>query len=78
MPSSALIIPHPVNALPNKLAANVSNGIGKNPPFCFFHSFLIVLLIPFMSNPDSSRDLTILIVSSISSFEIINAVITDL
>ena len=35
----------------------------------------MVLLLPFVSNPDSLRDLTIFIISSISSFEIINAVV---
>ena len=57
-PLSALITPFPVNALPNKLAANVPNSIGRNPCFCYFVSFLIVLVIPFTINPDSSSDLT--------------------
>ena len=51
-------------------------ALEENPLFCSFVSFLIVSLIPFISNPDSSRDLTVLI-SSISSFEITNAVIPD-
>ena len=42
-------------------------------PFIFV-SFLIVLLTPFFSKPDSSRELAMLIVSSISLFEIINVV----
>ena len=45
--------------------------------FCTFTSFLIVSLISFISNPDSSSGLIILITSSISSFEIINAVVPD-
>ena len=52
-------------------------ALEENPLFCSFVSFLIVSLIPFISNPDSSRDLTVLIISSISSFEITNAVIPD-
>ena len=31
--SPALIIPFPVNALPNELAASVPNSIGTNSPF---------------------------------------------
>ena len=34
-----------VNALSNKLAANVPNSIGRNPPFCLFVLLLIVSLI---------------------------------
>ena len=41
-------------------------------------SFLIVLLTPFINNPDSSRDLTIFIISFISSLESINVVKPDL
>ena len=76
VPSPALITPHstPRNEILNILAANVPNKIGRNPPFCYFISFLIVSLIPFISNLDSSSDLTIFIKSSISSIEIINAV----
>ena len=72
MPSPALITSLPVNALPNKLVANVPNIVGRNPPFYPFVSFLIVSLIPFTSNPDSSNDLTIFIISSLSSFKFIN------
>ena len=43
-------------AFSNKLAANVPNNIERNPPFCSFVSFLIVLLIHCISNPDSSSD----------------------
>ena len=73
MASLALITPLPVNALPNILAVNVPNSILKNLPFCYFVSFLIVSLIPFTSNPDSSSDLTILIIFPIL-FEIITVV----
>ena len=59
------------------LAANVSDIIKRNPPFCSFAPFLFVSLIHFIINPDSSSDLTIFIISSISSFEINNAVVPD-
>ena len=39
--------------------------------------FSIVSPITFVSNPDSSSDLTIFIIFSISSFEIIAAVVPD-
>ena len=77
MPSPALITPLPVNALPNILAADVPNNIGRNPTFCSFASFLNVSPISFTSYPNSSSDLTIFIISFISSFEIINAVLPD-
>ena len=53
-PSPARITPFPINTLSIKLAANVSNITGRNPPFCSFASLLIVSLIPFISNLDSS------------------------
>ena len=76
MSSPALITPLLLNALPNTLAANVPN-IGRNPLFCSFVSFLIVSLIPFTNNLDYTSDLTTFIISTISSFEIINAVVPD-
>ena len=75
--SPALITPCPPNEFPNILGANVSNNIGRNLPFCYFASFLFVSLMPSINNPDSSSDLTTFIISSLSSFEIINAVVTD-
>ena len=45
-----------------------------NPTFYSFASFLIVSLTPFINKPESSRDLTIFIISSIFSFKIINVV----
>ena len=73
----ALTIPFPAIMCPNKLAANVSNSILRNPPFCYFASFLIVLLTPSNNSPESSRDLTILKISSISSIEIIGVIVTE-
>ena len=77
MLSYALAIPFPVNALPKIPAAIVPNNIGRNSPFHCFASFLIVSLIPYISNLDFSRDLTIFNISSISSSAIINVAIPD-
>ena len=77
MTSPALIVPLPVNRFPNKLAPNVSNNILRNPPFRSFALFLIVSLTPFINNPDCSRDLTIPMISIISSLESINVVVLD-
>ena len=70
MHSTPLITPFPVNALPNKLAANVPYNIEIRLPFCSFVLFLILLLILCISNP-------IFIISSIDSFGFINAVVHD-
>ena len=59
------------------LAANVPNNIGRNSPFRSFASFLIVLLILVINNPDSLSDLTTFVMPFIFSFEIINAVVPD-
>ena len=48
-----------------------------DPPFCSFASFPIVSLTPFIYKPDYSKDLTIFMISSISSFENINVVMID-
>ena len=53
------------------------NNIPRNPRFCSFASFLIVSQTPYINNPDSSRDLTILMISFVSSWEIDNAVVQD-
>ena len=52
-----VITPRPANAFPNMLAANVTKNIKMNTPFCSFGSFLIISLITFTNNPDSSSDL---------------------
>ena len=46
------------------------------PHFRYFTSFSFVLLALFMNKPNSSRNLTIFIKSSIALFEITNAVVT--
>ena len=72
----ALITPFLANRLPNKLAPNVPNKMPRIPHFRYFASFSFVLLALFMNKPNSSRNLTIFIKSSISLFEITNAVVT--
>ena len=67
VPSPALILTLPVKRFPDELAPKMSNNISKNPPFCYFASFLIVSLTPFTNNPDSSRDLTAFIILLIYS-----------
>ena len=42
--------------------------------FCSFALFFIVFLTPFINKSDSSRDLTIVIISFVSSFEVIDVV----
>ena len=73
----ALFIPLPAKIFPNKLALNVPNNILRNPRFCSEASFLIVSVTPFNNRPESSRGLTILIMPSISSFDIISVVVPD-
>ena len=54
-PKSALKSLFPVNKFPNKLASKVPNNILKNPPFCSFVSFFIVLVTPSNKILESSR-----------------------
>ena len=75
VPSPALITPLPANIFPNRLAPNVPNSILRNPPFCSFASFLIVSQTHSNINPESSRDLSILKMSFVSSFKIIKVVL---
>ena len=77
MLSPALIVSLPTNRFPNMLASNVPKNILRSPPFCYFAACLIILLTPFVIKPGSSSDLTIFIISFISSLEIINLVLPD-
>ena len=77
-PSPVVITPLPDSVFLNKITANVLNNIGLNPLSCSLASFLSVSLVHFISNPDSSSDLTIFILSSISSFEIIFTIVPNL
>ena len=54
-PEPALKIPFPVNKFPNKLVPKVPNDKLKNPLFCYFLSFFIVLVTPFNKISESSR-----------------------
>ena len=56
IPLTFLFTPLPVRRFPNKLAPNVPNNILRNPPFCFFISFLTDSVIPFNNKPESSSD----------------------
>ena len=71
------MIPLPANIFPNKIAPNVTNKILRNPPFYSFASFWIVSLTPFNNKPESSRYLTIFIISFISSFDVISVVVPE-
>ena len=55
----------------------MSNNIPKNPSFCSFVPFLIVLLTTFIIKPVFSGDLTTFITSFISSVEIIIVLTAD-
>ena len=51
------------------------NNILRNPAFCSFSSFWTVSITPFNNKPESSRDFTILIISSVSLFYIISVAV---
>ena len=78
LPVPVLTIPFPVNKFPKKLAPRVPYNILKNPPFCFFVSFIIALVTPFSKIFESSSAWTTLIISFISSFDSIKVVVPDL
>ena len=71
------IAPFPGKRFPNKVAPNVPNNILRNPPFRSFTSFWTVSVTPFNNKPESLRDFIILIISTISSFDIISVVFPD-
>ena len=77
MRSPAPIVLLPAYRFPIKLGPNAPNNIPRNPPFCFFASFLIILLTSFINKSDSPGDLTIFMISFICSFKIINSVTPD-
>ena len=69
LPSPALIVSLPapivslsVKSFPNKLSPKVPNKIPRNHLFSYFTSCLIVSLMPFINNPDFSRELAIFFV----------------
>ena len=48
-----------------------------NPPFYSFSLFLTISITFFINKPDYLKDLTVLLTSSISSFEIINVAMPE-
>ena len=72
-----MIVPLSVNRFPSKLVPNVPNNIFRNPPVCSFAYIWTVSLTLFINKTDSSRDLTNLIISFISSSKIINVVVYE-
>ena len=69
--------PLPVNRLFNKVVSKVPNNNPRNLPFSSFASFLMFSPTPFINDSDYSRELTIFMISFISSLEIINVVKPD-
>ena len=55
----------------------MANNIPRNPTFCSFALFLIVLLTYFINKPDSPSDLIVFVILFISSLEIVNVVLPD-
>ena len=82
-PKPGIIIPLPDKTFDNKKlkeakeAAKVPNNILRNHPLCSLVSCWIVSLTPFNNTPEFSRDITIFIISFISSFEIIKVVVPE-
>ena len=77
MPSPALITFYLANTFPNRLKVNIPNNFEINPLFCSFVSFLIILINSYINNPDSSSDSAISVISSISSFEVIDTILLN-
>ena len=66
-----------INIFLNKHARKVPISIPRNPSLYSFVSFSIALVAPLMNKPESSKDLTIFKMSSISLFDIINVVVAE-
>ena len=65
----------PESKFANKLAANVFNKILRNQKFDYFDTFSIVSRISFINKSYYLRDLSIFMVSFISSLDIINVIV---
>ena len=52
----------------NAEAANDANKAARNPPSCFFISCFTTLVTPSINTSESSNNLTVLIISSVSLF----------
>ena len=57
VPAPALIVPLIIKRFSNKLAPNILNKLLRNPTFCSFALFSIVLLTSLINEPDFSRRL---------------------
>ena len=66
-----------INIFFNKHARKVPISMPRNPSLYYFVSFSIALVAPPMNKPESSKDLTIFKISSISLFDIINVVVAE-
>ena len=57
-PQPCLVVFAPLlaNIFPNKFVPNIPSNISRKPPQYSFVLFLIVLVIPFINKPESSRD----------------------
>ena len=53
-----------------KLVPKVLKIIPQNQPLCYFASFSFALKTQCINKPDSSKDLAIFLIASISSFEV--------
>ena len=69
-PGILTLTPLTVYKLHYTLAPNAPSNTLITPPFCFLSSFSSVLLTPFITKPDFSIDLTMLMISSFSSFKV--------
>ena len=73
----ALTIPYRDNKFPSKVDPKVPTSVPRNLRPCFFVLFLIASVTPFGKISESSRALTIFIISFISPFEIIKVVVHE-
>ena len=69
MPSSVRMTHLPVDRFPNNLDTNIPNNMLTNPSLGVFYFILIVSLIPLINKPVYRRDITIFMMSTISSFK---------
>ena len=84
MASPAFIVPLTAHNTPltgnifrNKVAPKVPHNIARNPPFCYFTSFSILLLTLFLNKPYFPSKLTICMISFTSLLKIINVAVLD-
>ena len=63
IPLPAVFTPFAASIFPNKLAPNVPNNVARHPAFCYFVSFSMVGVTPFINKLETSRDLTIFLIN---------------